>query len=127
MLASSATPPLAFPADVAAAREERAFDCIVSVELRSQLPSPRMRIRTTPGGTDLRWLTNAVIVLHAVGAIPVVGRVTQWRDVDSRDVIVTLGDASTSLNGLAEGQMPQEGFVTVLSGGRSRRFPLHAP
>lgn len=116
---------LAFPAETAAARESRAFDRIDSIELRASLPTPRLRIRTVSGGLDARWLVNALVVVHLVGRPPFVGRVTQWRGDDPCDTLAMLGD-SRSTAGIAAEQIPPEGHVTVISGGRFRTFPFLA-
>lgn len=116
---------LAFPSDTAAMREERAFDQIASIEPRGRLPDPRLRIQTV-NGLDTRWLTNAVVVVHAAGLRPIAGKITQWRGDDLRDFIATLGEPCPVSNAAVREHVPPEGNVAVISGSRSRVYPLRA-
>lgn len=118
---------LPFPLDTAAARQERAFDRIVSVDSHGRLPLRRLRVRTVTGGIDWRWLTNAVIIVHAPGFDPVAGKITQWRDDDPCDFIATLGEEYPVSNAALREHVPPEGYVAIVSGGRSRAYPLSAP
>lgn len=117
---------LAFPSDTAAMREERAFDQIVSVVSHGRLPDPRLRIRTV-NGLDTRWLTNAVVVVHAAGLLPVAGKITQWRGDDLRDFVATLGEPCPVANAAIRDHVPPEGCVAIVSGGRSRVYPMNSP
>lgn len=118
---------LPFPSETASAREERAFDRIVSVESHGRLPLQRLRIRTVPGGIDCRWLSNATVIVHVPGFDPAAGRITQWRDDDPCDFIATLGEEVSVSNAALREHVPPEGYVALVSGGRSRAFPLSAP
>lgn len=118
---------LSFSPETAAVREERAFDRIVAVENRGRLPCPRLRIRTAPGGLDTRWLVNAIVIVHVAAVGPVAGKITQWRDDDPCDLIVTLGEEYPVSNAALRAHVPPEGHAAFVSGGRSRAYPLSAP
>ncbi len=118
---------LPFPLETASARQERAFDRIVSVGMVGRLPVQRLRVRTVPGGIDSRWLANAVIIVHAVGFEPVAGKITQWRDDDPCDFVATLGMEYPIANAALRAHVPPEGHVAIVSGDRSRAYPLSAP